>query len=329
MRHSQTGGIAAAGSNSRLDTGNIPTKSQNEDYFNRMGQLNSSRPADLAPSQGGRYAGFGSSYNPPSKPASGEDIVSEALGGLSLGWSFLASNAQTALNVLGSTVSKGAELAVTGAETLGQQLTENVIKPAAATIRDPDFQTNVSSTISSLQQKVVEGGSRSISFVSSLVSNGQPAGAIYGGFDSYSKGSYAKAGEDSDDGWSQSPQRKSLDWDDWKGEKEVDPRKQGANSYGSTNTNTVTPPSASSHREEDEGFDRWGRPIVREIPVEKSTNRPASGDDWGWNDDSSSSPKKAPEAQPPKAPESSTSDIMKLSAGSPKKDNWDEGWDDF
>lgn len=35
-------------------------KERNEDFFARMGGENASRPADLPPSQGGKYAGFGS-----------------------------------------------------------------------------------------------------------------------------------------------------------------------------------------------------------------------------------------------------------------------------
>ncbi|KAI8853391.1 hypothetical protein BC829DRAFT_353619, partial [Chytridium lagenaria] len=141
---SRSGGFSAA---------NIPSKAQNEDFFNRKGQENNSRSADLPPSQGGRYSGFGSNYTPP--PQSGQSsaadaLVSEALGSLSLGWSFLASNAQTAISVLGTTVSKGAELAVSGAETLGQHLTETVIKPTAAAIRDPQFQAKVAGTISTI-----------------------------------------------------------------------------------------------------------------------------------------------------------------------------------
>lgn len=36
-------------------------KAQNEAYFARMGDANASRPVGVAPSQGGKYAGFGSS----------------------------------------------------------------------------------------------------------------------------------------------------------------------------------------------------------------------------------------------------------------------------
>lgn len=44
-------------------------KEQNEDFFARKGGENASRPADLAPSQGGKYAGFGSEPMPTSSGA--------------------------------------------------------------------------------------------------------------------------------------------------------------------------------------------------------------------------------------------------------------------
>lgn len=40
-------------------------KARNEAYFERMGNANASRPENLPPSQGGRYAGFGSSMPEP------------------------------------------------------------------------------------------------------------------------------------------------------------------------------------------------------------------------------------------------------------------------
>lgn len=38
-----------------------PDKARNEQYFERMGAENASRPDHLPPSQGGKYAGFGNS----------------------------------------------------------------------------------------------------------------------------------------------------------------------------------------------------------------------------------------------------------------------------
>lgn len=45
----------------------LPRKQQNESYFAKLGNENASRPADLHPSQGGKYAGFGSEPLPPSR----------------------------------------------------------------------------------------------------------------------------------------------------------------------------------------------------------------------------------------------------------------------
>lgn len=47
-------------------------KEQNETYFARMGSANNSRPDNLAPSQGGKYAGFGSA--PPTAASSSSTI---------------------------------------------------------------------------------------------------------------------------------------------------------------------------------------------------------------------------------------------------------------
>lgn len=47
-------------------SGDLSQKSKNEAYFARMGAENESRPDGLAPSQGGKYAGFGSA---PVQPA--------------------------------------------------------------------------------------------------------------------------------------------------------------------------------------------------------------------------------------------------------------------
>ena len=42
-------------------------KAQNETYFAKLGNKNASRPADLPPSQGGKFAGFGSAPPPTSQ----------------------------------------------------------------------------------------------------------------------------------------------------------------------------------------------------------------------------------------------------------------------
>ncbi|KAK3876741.1 hypothetical protein Pcinc_018499 [Petrolisthes cinctipes] len=64
-------------------------KNQTEAFFSRVQNENASRPDYLPPSQGGRYAGFGSCPNPPPKSASTE-FFDTAVSSLSSGWSLLS-----------------------------------------------------------------------------------------------------------------------------------------------------------------------------------------------------------------------------------------------
>jgi ADP-ribosylation factor GTPase-activating protein 1 len=50
-------------------------KEKNEAFFARMGSENAARPDNLPPSQGGKYGGFGSGYEPPSGNATAETNV--------------------------------------------------------------------------------------------------------------------------------------------------------------------------------------------------------------------------------------------------------------
>ena len=56
------GGIPARSASPSLGTASLAPskKTQNESFFARMGAENAQRPAELPPSQGGKYAGFGS-----------------------------------------------------------------------------------------------------------------------------------------------------------------------------------------------------------------------------------------------------------------------------
>jgi len=109
-------------------------KTRNEQYFNRLGAENSSRPEGLHPSQGGRYAGFGNTpaVVPQNNSMDVNDILNDPAAALSMGW-----------NILSSTLAAGATM-----------INENVIKPTAATVTDPDFQNKVGGYVSSIGQKV-------------------------------------------------------------------------------------------------------------------------------------------------------------------------------
>lgn len=66
-------------------------KSQNEAFFSRMGEANAARPEGLAPSQGGKYSGFGSAPPEPQSQSGGslptaEDFSQNPIGALTKGF---------------------------------------------------------------------------------------------------------------------------------------------------------------------------------------------------------------------------------------------------
>jgi len=114
--------------------------------------MNETRPADLPPSQGGRYQGFGSTPTPPpptpggSNPAFGlssanaptlTDLQENPMVALSKGWSLLSA-------------------AVAGATKV---VSENVIQPGMEKISDPTFQASVKGYVSEAQKRAGVVGS--------------------------------------------------------------------------------------------------------------------------------------------------------------------------
>ena len=71
-------------------------KAKNEAFFSRMGDANASRPENLPPSQGGKYAGFGSSVPGPAEQdtssiPSANDFQKDPVGALTRGFGWLGS----------------------------------------------------------------------------------------------------------------------------------------------------------------------------------------------------------------------------------------------
>lgn len=70
-------------------------KAQNEQYFSRMGEANASRPDNLPPSQGGKYAGFGSSGPEPQQQGSSslptaDEFTQNPIGALTKGFGWFS-----------------------------------------------------------------------------------------------------------------------------------------------------------------------------------------------------------------------------------------------
>ncbi|XP_055912525.1 ADP-ribosylation factor GTPase-activating protein 1 isoform X2 [Eupeodes corollae] len=100
--HSSTGGGSTGGyqngggySDSNLTYQNLNSqefKDQKDDFFSRVQEQNATRPDHLPPNQGGKYAGFGYSRDPPPKTQS-QEILDSTLSSLASGWSLLSSGA--------------------------------------------------------------------------------------------------------------------------------------------------------------------------------------------------------------------------------------------
>jgi ADP-ribosylation factor GTPase-activating protein 1 len=89
---------AALGSRSAspaIGTASLAKKKQNEAFFAQKGAENASRPDDLHPNQGGKFAGFGSDYVPPRKEAStalpgADDFQKDPVAALTKGFGWLS-----------------------------------------------------------------------------------------------------------------------------------------------------------------------------------------------------------------------------------------------
>ncbi|TPX38089.1 hypothetical protein SmJEL517_g00127 [Synchytrium microbalum] len=267
--------------NNNSGGGMMPSKEQNEDYFQRMGNANSGRRDDVPPSQGGKYVGFGSqAYQPQSASASKtpnvDDLLADPVATLSKGWSMFAASAAVAATVVSAKVSEGAKVAMTEGSKYGNiALTEG----------------------SKLAKKVTEEGSKYTSHVQTLVSGSQKSGIFgptspestrspdnyydqgyqqqqdYNDSSSYG-GSNTTAGRwDNQDEWNQTqapapaitkqkqpPEPDLLSFDDKPSVSTIRSSDNNSTSYGSTRNSpstTSSKPSRAPAAKKTDGWDEW------------------------------------------------------------------------
>lgn len=126
----------------------VDQKTKNETYFANLGKLNDSRPADVPPSQGGKYTGFGNTPTPPTHQHPSyalssanaptlTDLQDNPVAAISKGWSLFTSV------VVGAT----------------KVVNENVIQPGVDRVRDPNFQASVKGYMTEAQKKAAIVGS--------------------------------------------------------------------------------------------------------------------------------------------------------------------------
>jgi len=121
-------------------------KAQKEGFFERKQMENASRRDDLPPSQGGRYAGFGNSCNPPAKSASTQDFVT--LTGLTSSLSSFSLNAGN----LGSRVAEVGWKFTSLAGQKAAELSDNVTEK----VKDGNLLNDITTSATSIAGKVTE-----------------------------------------------------------------------------------------------------------------------------------------------------------------------------
>ncbi|KAF2218713.1 zinc finger protein gcs1 [Elsinoe ampelina] len=205
-------------------------KAQNEAYFARMGAENANRPDGVAPSQGGKYGGFGSSPMPdrsddPGAAPSVNDFQTDPVGALTKGFGWL-----------GSTVSKQANAGYKG------WLQPNMEKLAAS-----DFAKNAQMTAGQLGQTIQGGAKTAATQFNNFVEGDQRPGA---------RGGRSAAPEKQDfwDSFGDAPKGPSNDkkdfWDDFAA------AGQSAKPT-SIGTSAMKKPGADGAKKKDEGWGDW------------------------------------------------------------------------
>lgn len=109
---------------------NESQKSRNEDFFASMGSANDTRREDLPPSQGGKYAGFGSdaSYHPTSSRAlpSVDDFRDDPMSALGKGWGVFGAALRTASKTINEYV---AASSFACSSTISRRVIANAFSP--------------------------------------------------------------------------------------------------------------------------------------------------------------------------------------------------------
>ncbi|KAF2808730.1 ArfGap-domain-containing protein [Mytilinidion resinicola] len=153
-RPTDVSGLPARSGSPALGTSSLGAskKVQNEAFFARKGQENDSRRADLPPSQGGKYAGFGSepagwkNENPDAPPAI-DDFQKDPIAALTKGFGWL-----------GATVGKGAKTGY-----------EGWVKPGVQKLSEADLAAQARQTAALLGQGIQQGTSAAATSISRFV----------------------------------------------------------------------------------------------------------------------------------------------------------------
>ncbi|KAG2042176.1 hypothetical protein BDR03DRAFT_990507 [Suillus americanus] len=130
-----------------LDLTTTDQKSANEAFFSSLGQVNATRSADLPPSQGGRYQGFGNTPSPPTSQHPSFGLSSTS-----------APTLQDFQDSPGAALSKGWSLFSAVVAGASRVVNENVIQPGMERALDPNLHATVRGYMSDAQRRAQDAG---------------------------------------------------------------------------------------------------------------------------------------------------------------------------
>lgn len=210
---------AGAPASSNKNSAELDQKARNEQYFESLGNANSSRPEGVAPSQGGKYGGFGGGGVVPQQQSNNEslsfdDFQNDPLGSFTKGWGWFS-----------KTVTKTAE-----------DMNENIIKPNMRQFAESDVGNNAKKAMMQFGTKMQETGKYGIETFNQFTNeHGLNQGASGSGSGSRSVGGDRAGYEKLFDGLGEEPQvdkafglqkpeeptklegitKKDDEWDNW------------------------------------------------------------------------------------------------------------------
>ncbi|KAG1892185.1 ArfGap-domain-containing protein [Suillus subluteus] len=223
-----------------LDLTTTDQKSANEAFFSSLGHVNATRPADLPPSQGGRYQGFGNTPSPPTSQHPSFGLSSTS-----------APTLQDFQDNPGAALSKGWSLFSAAVAGASRVVNENVIQPGMERALDPNLHATVRGYMSEAQRRAQDAGHSANEWSKTQlgvdvadqvggVGTG-PQGSGYGALSTHNEGETSALYHD--------------DTEDFFGEYSDGRTSLGQSSVHPTSATSKTPGPASKSKEDD--WDEW------------------------------------------------------------------------
>jgi len=182
---SKSGGNSSTSYNSYQNGSEMPDlqsaefKREKEDFFGRIQRDNANRRDDLPPSQGGKYAGFGNTVDPPPRSYSTNDFYDSSVNGLTSSWSAFSIGASKLTSKVADVGWKFSEVASRKVSEVSETVTEKV--------KEGQLLNEIGSQASNIAGKVGEVSRSGLSNI----------GTLWGQQKSIQRSQYETCGEDS------------------------------------------------------------------------------------------------------------------------------------